>query len=87
MPSDLINVFDPNWGVGLLGDKAVSLIFDNTKIKRISPDFTGTISYERGAQEVINWFDEDPARQVVDEEFDQLTDRIIAAYERVFEEI
>ncbi len=87
VPSDLINVFDPNWGVGLLGDKAVSMIFDNTKIKRISPDFTGTISYERGAQEVINWFDEDPARQIVDEEFDQLTDRIIAAYERVFEEI
>ena len=87
VPSDLINVFDPNGGVGLLGDKAVSMIFDNTKIKRISPDFTGTISYERGAQEVINWFDEDPARQIVDEEFDQLTDRIIAAYERVFEEI
>lgn len=36
---------------------------------------------------MINWFDEDPARQVVDEEFDQLTDRIIAAYQRVFEEI
>lgn len=85
VPSDLINAFDGRWGAGLLGDKTNTMVFDNTKIKRVSPDFTCTIPYERGAQEVIHWFDADPARQVVSDEFNQLTDRIIAAYERAWE--
>ena len=83
--SDLINAFDPKWGAGLLGDKMNSMVFDNTKIKRVSPDFTCTVPFERGAREVISWFDADPARQTVDAEFSRLTDRIIAAYERAWE--
>ena len=39
IPSDLIAAFDPEWGASLLGDKAHSMIFDNTKIRRIVPDF------------------------------------------------
>lgn len=81
IPSDFIAAFDPNWGAGLLGDKSHSVIFDNTKIKRAVPDFAATIPYARGAEEVIGWYDADPARQQVDGAFDQLTDRIIAAYE------
>ncbi|MBI1880953.1 MAG: SDR family oxidoreductase [Chloroflexi bacterium] len=81
VPSDFIAAFDPNWAAGLLGDKSHSVIFDNTKIKRIVPDFTATIPYARGAEEVIAWYDADPDRQKVDKAFDQLMDRIIAAYE------
>jgi nucleoside-diphosphate-sugar epimerase len=81
IPSDFIAAFDPGWGAGLLGDKCHSVIFDNTKIKRVVPDFVATIPYARGAEEVIGWYDADPARQQVDEAFDQLIDRIIAAYE------
>lgn len=87
VPSDLINAIDPNWGAGLLGDKAASMVFDNTKIKRISPEFTCTVPYERGAREIVDWHDADPARQVVDAEFNELTDRIIARYERAWEEL
>jgi nucleoside-diphosphate-sugar epimerase len=85
VPSDLINAFDPAWGAGLLGDKAASMIFDNTKIKRIAPEFGCDIAYERGAQEIMAWYDEDPSRQVIDEEFNELTDRIIAAQEKAWE--
>ncbi|NWF91224.1 MAG: SDR family oxidoreductase [Ignavibacteriaceae bacterium] len=81
IPSDFIAAFDPNWGAGLLGDKSHSVIFDNTKIKRVVPDFAVTIPYVRGAEEVIGWYDADPARRQVDEAFDQMADRIIAAYE------
>jgi len=81
IPSDFIAAFDPDWGAGLLGDKNHSVIFDNTKIKRMVPDFAATIPYAQGAQEVIAWYDANPDRQTVDEAFDQLTDRIIAAYE------
>ncbi|MFN2228188.1 MAG: SDR family oxidoreductase [Anaerolineae bacterium] len=79
VPSDLIAAFDPRWGAGLLGDKAHSVIFDNDKIKRLVPDFRPTIPFSRGAEEILAWYDADPARQAIDEAFDQLTDRIIAA--------
>ncbi len=81
IPSDVIAAYDAGWGDGLLGDKAHSMIFDNTKIKRIVPDFAATIPYARGAEEIMAWYDADPARQVVDAEFDALNDRIIAAWQ------
>jgi nucleoside-diphosphate-sugar epimerase len=81
VPSDLIAAFDPEVGAGLLGDKAHSVIFDNTKIKRLVPDFGATIPFSQGAREIIAWFDADPARQVVDPYTDHLIDRIIAAVE------
>jgi nucleoside-diphosphate-sugar epimerase len=81
VPSDLIAAFDPEWGDGLLGDKAHSMIFDNTKIKRLVPDFAATIPFARGAEEIMAWFDADPTRRVVDEKLDRVIDHIIAAYE------
>jgi nucleoside-diphosphate-sugar epimerase len=84
MPSELINAFDPNWGAGLLGDKTHSMIFDNAKIKSVVPDFACTIPFSRGVEEVIAWYDADPARQVVNEEYNQLLDRMIAAYESIW---
>ncbi len=84
IPSDLIAAFDAEWGAGLLGDKAHSMIFDNSKIKRLVPDYAATTPYSRGAKEILAWFDAKPERQVVDDELDQLMDRIIAAYESVW---
>jgi hypothetical protein len=39
VPSDLIAAFDPEQGASLLGDKAHSMVFDNSKIRRLVPDF------------------------------------------------
>ena len=38
VPSKLIAAYDADWGAGLLGDKAHSMVFDNGKIKRVVPD-------------------------------------------------
>jgi nucleoside-diphosphate-sugar epimerase len=84
IPSDLIAAFDANWGAGLLGDKAHSMIFDNSKIKRVVPDYVASIPFARGVEEIMAWYDADPARQVIDEKLDALTDRIIAAYESIW---
>lgn len=81
VPSDLIAAFDPEVGAGLLGDKCHSVVFDNTKIKRLVPGFTATIPFSQGAREIVAWFDADPARQVVDRHTDRLIDTIISAYE------
>lgn len=84
IPSELINAYDPNWGAGLLGDKACSMIFDNSKVKRLVPDFRCTVPFTRGAEEVMAWYDADPARQVVDEKFNRLEDDLIAKYEAIW---
>lgn len=81
IPSDFIARFDPDWGASLLGDKSHSVIFDNTKIKRVAPAYTAVIPFARGVQEIVNWYDADPARQTVDAELDAQMDHIIAAYE------
>lgn len=82
IPSDFIACFDPDWGASLLGDKSHSTIFDNTKIKRLVPDFVCTIPFARGAVEILDWYDSHPARQVVDPAFDKLLDRILGAYQQ-----
>jgi nucleoside-diphosphate-sugar epimerase len=84
IPSDVIAKYDPEWGAELFGDKAHSMIFDNTKIKRIVPDFAPAIPFSRGIEEVIAWHDADPARQVVDEKLDRLMDTIIADWKSAF---
>jgi nucleoside-diphosphate-sugar epimerase len=81
IPSDIIAKFNPDWGAGLWGDKAHSMIFDNSKIKRIVPDYAATIPFSRGAEEIMAWYDADPARQVVNNALDRQMDEIIAAYE------
>lgn len=80
VPSDVIARFNPEWGAGLLGDKSHSMIFDNSKIKRLVPDFAATTPFSRGVEEIIAWYDADPARQVVDPALDRQMDEIIAAY-------
>jgi nucleoside-diphosphate-sugar epimerase len=80
VPSDAIAAADPEWGAGLLGDKAHSMVFDNTKVKSIVPGFTATIPFHRGAREIVDWFDEDPSRQIVDERLDKVMDDLVARY-------
>lgn len=80
VPSELIAAYDEDWGGSLLGDKSQSMIFDNAKIKRLAPDFVCRIPYSRGAEEIAAWFDAEASRREVDETFDRLCDRILAAY-------
>ena len=82
VPSDTIAAYDRDWGDGLLGDKAHSMIFDNSKIKRFVPDFAATIPLSWGAKEIIAWHEANPARQGVNEAFNGLMDRLVAAQEQ-----
>jgi nucleoside-diphosphate-sugar epimerase len=78
VPSEVIARFDPEWGAGLLGDKAHSMVFDNSKIRRVVPDFVASIPFARGAEEIVAWFDADAARRAVDGRIDGLMDEMIA---------
>lgn len=85
IPSDIIARHDPEWGASLLGDKTHSMIFDNTKIKHVVPDFSATIPFAIGAKEIIQWYDSNPARQVVNDDLNRVIDEIISAYEATWQ--
>jgi len=84
VPSDLIAAEDKDWGAGLLGDKAHSMIFDNSKIKRLVPDFFCTVPFAQGAREIVSWFLADTKRQVVDQQFSATYERILARMKKAW---
>lgn len=64
----------------LLGDKAHSAIFDNSKIKEFVPGFVATTPFREGIKRTIQWFDADPSRIRIDPTNNQLMDHIIKQY-------
>lgn len=80
IPSDFIARVAPQRAGTLLGDKAYSAIFDNSKIKRYVPDFCAPTPFSAGIRRTLEWFEADPKRMVVNEESNRLMDRILTAY-------
>jgi nucleoside-diphosphate-sugar epimerase len=76
--SETIAVFRPEAGPGLLGDKAHTALFDNSKIKRLVPAFGTTIRYDEGAREAIEYHDAHPELQKADADVDAAFDRMVA---------
>ena len=80
VPSDAIAAADAAWGAGLLGDKAHSMVFDNSKLRGVVPGYRAEIPFEQGAREIVGWYNEDPARQQADARLDAVMDKLVAAY-------
>lgn len=78
--SDFIARIAPETGRGLLGDKAWSVIFDNSKIKTFVPGFQATIPFREGIRRTLAWFDADANRRRIDESVNAEMDAILAAY-------
>ncbi|MDF1567336.1 MAG: NAD-dependent epimerase/dehydratase family protein, partial [Spirochaetaceae bacterium] len=81
VPSEVIDRYDAEIGASLLGDKTHSMIFDNRKIKALVPEFEAKIPFTEGAREIIDWYEQDVSRQIVDSEANSLMDRIIVEWE------
>jgi hypothetical protein len=56
------------------------VIFDNSKIKRLVPEFDARIPFSQGAREIMDWVDRNPQAQVVDEKINSLYDKIISEH-------
>jgi hypothetical protein len=56
------------------------MVFDNSKLRSVVPDYRATIPFEQGAREMVEWHDADPARRQVDAELDALMDRLVERY-------
>ena len=66
---------------GLIGDKAVTVLFDNRKLKRAVPGFQATVRFEDGVRRTIANVLAHPELQPLDPAFDAWCDRVIAALE------
>lgn len=84
VPSELIAAYDPTMLGGLIGDKAQSTVFDNSKIKNFVPDFVATTPWSAGVRRALAWFAADPSRRSIDADANHLWDAILAGYERAF---
>ena len=66
----------------LIGDKAVSVVFDNSKLKRAVPDMRTAVRFDQGVRIAVDYVLSHPECQVPDPEFDEWCDRVIEALER-----
>ncbi len=78
--SDFIVKVAPGQTGNLLGDKAWSAIFDNSKIKAFVPGFQAAIPFREGIRRTLAWFDADASRRWIDAGVNAEMDRILAAY-------
>jgi nucleoside-diphosphate-sugar epimerase len=81
--SESIAAVVPDLGPGLIGDKANSMVFDNSKIKAFVPEYRATVPFAHGAGEIVDWFLADAERQTVDRDLDAAFDRL-AEHARAF---
>ena len=84
--SDFVGACLPEEIGSLIGDKASSVVFDNTKIKRFVPGYCARVPFAQGIRRTIEWFDADPLRRQVDEVANASWDRLIDAYESGLDE-
>ena len=66
----------------LLGDKAVTVVFDCSKLKRVVPGFQAVTRFDEGVRRCIDHILAHPELQVEDPDFDAWCDRVIEAQER-----
>ena len=78
VPSETMIRYNPAWQGPLLGDKTWSVLFDNTKIKRVVGAFTCPATLDTFMQRVAEHFDRGDAQAHRNAELGALIDRIIA---------
>jgi nucleoside-diphosphate-sugar epimerase len=77
IPSEVIAEYHKDIGDSLLGDKAHSMIFDNSKIRSMVPEFSPAIRFREGAREIVEWYLGTWERHSPDADLDALFDRMI----------
>ena len=71
---------------GLLGDKSVSVVFDNSKLKRLAPQMTTNVPFHKGVRIALDYVLSHPDRYQEDPEFDRFCDTVIEVIEKAKKE-
>ncbi|MBD5780222.1 SDR family oxidoreductase [Pelagicoccus sp. NFK12] len=78
--SDFITACLPDKVGSLHGDKSVSAVFDNSKIKSFVPGFEATVSFAEGIERSVANMDRDENLRSIDLGHNRIVDQLIAAY-------
>ena len=81
----LADLSDYDFVGSLIGDKSNSVVFDNSKVKALVPDFKCTVSARDGIFSTVEYILAHPEYQQDDPEFDAWCDKVIAALEKMKE--
>jgi nucleoside-diphosphate-sugar epimerase len=84
IPSDLLAHYDPELLGSLTGDKSVSVVFDNSKIKKFVPDYKANIPFAQGIKRTLEWFEADTKRQIILKETNDMMDAMISRFEKAY---
>jgi nucleoside-diphosphate-sugar epimerase len=84
IPSDLLVHYDPDLLGSLIGDKSVSVVFNNSKIKKFVPGFCATITFTQGIKRTLEWFEADKKRQLILHETNDMMDDMISRFEKAY---
>jgi len=88
VPSDFLAAVGPyDFEGSLLGDKACTVLFDNSKIRHAVPGFVCTVRADQGLRRTVRHMLATPALQKEDPEFDAFCDRVIAALDAAKEAV
>ncbi len=71
----------------LIGDKAVSVVFDNSKLKRLVPGMRTRVPFREGVRRALEYVLAHPELQREDPVFDAWCDRVIAAVQGALEQV
>ena len=86
--SEFLNEVGKNYDFlgSLIGDKANSVVFDNSKLKRAVPGFVATKRFDEGIKETIEFILKNKDLQKEDPEFDLFCDKVISMREKAINE-
>ncbi|MDE7361185.1 MAG: SDR family oxidoreductase [Oscillospiraceae bacterium] len=86
--SDFLAAVGPQYDFegSLKGDKSVTVVFDNSKLKRVVPWFEPAVDFARGVGMTLEYVLAHPECQVDDPEFDEWCDRVIEVLEKAKKE-
>jgi len=76
--SDMLVALRPDLEGPLLGDKAASIVFDNTLVKTLVPGFACPTTWAEGVARGWAYLQDHPEARVDDPEFDAFCDRVVA---------
>ena len=79
--------YDFDYEGSLTGDKAVSVVFDNSKIKRLVPEMTTHIPFHMGVRKALSYVFSHTEEYKEDPEFDAWCDKVIDTLEKAKREV
>jgi nucleoside-diphosphate-sugar epimerase len=85
--TDFLTACKPDLEGPLVGDKCNTVLFDNTKLKRLVPDFCATVRFDQGARKTVSYLLSHPEFQVEDTPFEKWCDAVINAHTRAISEV